>query len=154
MLLSKVPLSRTNVVFVGDAQVPSIVANVHLPQGEIFLIGTHPVPPISSEFSNLRNNQLAELSNLIAEQKKPVLLIGDLNTSPWSVHFSRLLKESGLQNSMKHFGFQPSWPVGNRFLRIPLDHVLHSPDILIHNRAVGPDVGSDHFSVLIDFSIE
>jgi len=154
MLLSKVPLSRTNVLFVGDAQIPTIAANVHLPQGEIFLVGTHPVPPISSEFSNLRNNQLVALPQRVRGQKNPVLLIGDLNTSPWSAHFTRLLKDSGLQNSMKHFGFQPSWPAGNRFLRIPLDHVLHSPGILIHNRAVGSDVGSDHLPVLVDFSIE
>ncbi|MBI9020050.1 MAG: endonuclease/exonuclease/phosphatase family protein [Verrucomicrobia bacterium] len=153
LLLSKLPLSRTNVVFVGDAQVPTIVAAVHLPQGEIFVVGTHPVPPVSAEFSNLRNRQLAALPQWVREQKKPVLLIGDLNTSPWSSHFTRLLKDSGLQNSMKGFGFQPSWPSGNRLLRIPLDHMLHSPEILIHNRVVGSDVGSDHLPLLIDFSV-
>ncbi len=153
MLLSKHPLSRTNVVVVGSAGVPSIVADVHLPQGEISVIGTHPVPPISAEFSKYRNDQLAALSEFVKKQKHPVLLIGDLNASPWSAHFGRLLKESGLKNSMKHFGFQPSWPSDNRFLRIPIDHMLHSPDILIHRRAVGGDVGSDHLPVIVDFSI-
>jgi len=153
VLLSKHPLSRTNVVFVGSAGVPTIVADVHLPQGEISLIGTHPVPPISAEFSKHRNHQLTALPDLISTQKYPVLLMGDLNASPWSAHFGRLLKASGLKNSMKHFGFQPSWPSDNRFLRIPLDHILHSPDILIHRRAVGGDVGSDHLPVLVDFSI-
>ncbi len=154
MLLSKHPLSRTNMVFVGSAGVPSIVADVYLPQGEISLIGTHPVPPISAEFSKHRNNQLAMLSQLVREQKHPVLLIGDLNASPWSAHFRRLLKDSGLKNSMKHFGFQPSWPSDNRFFRIPLDHILHSPEILIHRRAVGGNVGSDHLPVIVDFSLK
>ena len=153
MLLSKHPLSRTNVVFIGSAGVPTIVADVHLPQGEISLIGTHPVPPISVEFSNHRNHQLTALPDLISTQKYPVLLIGDLNASPWSAHFGQLLKDSGLKNSMKHFGFQPSWPSDNRFFRIPIDHILHSPDILIHRRAVGGDVGSDHLPVIVDFSI-
>ncbi len=153
VLLSKHPLSRTNVVFVGSAGVPTIVADVHLPQGEISLIGTHPVPPISAEFSKHRNHQLTALPDLISTQKYSVLLMGDLNASPWSAHFGRLLKASGLKNSMKHFGFQPSWPSDNRFLRIPLDHILHSPDILIHRRAVGGDVGSDHLPVIVDFSI-
>ena len=152
MLLSKYPLSRTNVVLLGSAGVPSITADVHLPQGDISLIGTHPLPPFNGEYSNDRNDQLAALPQLVREQKYPVLLIGDLNVSPWSSHFVRLLKDSGLKNSMKHFGFQPSWPSQNRFLRIPIDHMLHSPEILIHRRVVGSDVGSDHFPVWIDFS--
>jgi len=154
MLLSKHPLSNTNAVYVGTADVPTITANVHLPQGEIFLIGTHPVPPVSAAYSRHRNSQLVALATLVEKQKKPVLLIGDLNTSPWSAHFARLLKESGLQNSMKHFGFQPSWPANNRLLRIPIDQMLHSPEILIHNRAIGGDVGSDHLPVIVDFSVQ
>jgi endonuclease/exonuclease/phosphatase (EEP) superfamily protein YafD len=55
---------------------------------------------------------------------------------------------------MKGFGHQPSWPTGQFFLRIPLDHVLHAPEIMIHNRMVLQDVGSDHFPVIIDFSLK
>ena len=153
VLLSKYPLSHTNVVEIGSAGVPSIVADVHLPDGTVSLMGTHPLPPFNGEFSNHRNNQLAALPELIREQKHPVILIGDLNVSPWSAHFARLLKESGLKNSMKGFGFQPSWPSSSRFLRIPIDHLLHSPEILIHRRAVGGDIGSDHFPLMVDFTI-
>ncbi|MBL7012367.1 MAG: endonuclease/exonuclease/phosphatase family protein [Kiritimatiellales bacterium] len=154
MLLSRYPLSKTNVVFVGMAGVPTLTANVHLPQGDVALIGTHPLPPFNGEYSKHRNAQLAALSELAGRQSKPVLLIGDLNASPWSAHFVRLLKESGLKNSMKGFGFQPSWPADNRLLRIPIDHMLHSSEIVIHRRSVGPSVGSDHFPVMVDFSIQ
>ena len=153
MLLSRYPLSKTNVVFIGTAGVPTLTANVHLPQGEISLIATHPLPPFSGEYSKHRNAQLAALPELVTKQKNSVLLIGDLNASPWSAHFARLIKESGLKNSMKHFGFQPSWPAESRLLRIPIDHVLHSPEILIHHRSVGPSTGSDHLPVIVDFSV-
>ena len=153
MLLSKVPLAHERVVNIGDSGVPSIVTEVHFQQGTISLIGTHPLPPMGAEYSNRRNMQLIELPYTVMNQKHPVLLIGDLNVSPFSYWFRRVVSESGLKNSMKGFGFQPSWPSGNRFLRIPLDHVLHSPGILIHNRMVGGDVGSDHFPVIVDFSI-
>jgi endonuclease/exonuclease/phosphatase (EEP) superfamily protein YafD len=92
------------------------------------------------------------LPELVHQQNAPVLLAGDLNTTPWSPYFQTLEKESGLKNSMKGFGFQPSW-AGNAFLKIPLDHFLHSPEIVIHNRMIGPDVGSDHLPVIIDFTI-
>lgn len=154
MLLSRYPLANTNVVFVGTAGVPTITADVYLPQGEISLIGTHPLPPFNAEYSKHRNLQLADLPSLVKKQTKPVLLIGDLNTSPWSYWFRRVLNESGLKNSMQGFGFQPSWPSNNRLLRIPIDHMLHSPEIVIHNRVIGPDIGSDHLPVIVDFSVK
>jgi endonuclease/exonuclease/phosphatase (EEP) superfamily protein YafD len=149
-LLSKLPLSQGKVVEIGSAGVPSILATAHLPQGDCSIIATHPVPPLGAEFSAHRNNQLAKLPEIIKAQKHPVLLVGDLNTSPWSPYFSMLLRESGLQDSMKGFGFQPTWPSGNPLSRIPIDHMLHTPD----NRMVGGDVGSDHLPLIVDFSMK
>jgi endonuclease/exonuclease/phosphatase (EEP) superfamily protein YafD len=153
MLLSKYPLEHGEVVQIGEAGVPSIVAEVFFPHGVVTVIGTHPVPPIGAEGSLQRNIQLAALPRIISQQEHPVLLIGDLNTSPWSSHFTKLLNASGLKNSLKGFGHQPSWPVNHFFLRIPLDHVLHSPEITIQNRVVLKGVGSDHFPVFVDFSL-
>lgn len=155
MLLSKYPLKGERIVDIGTAGVPSIISTIILPESRLYFIGTHPPPPVGTEYSNHRNNQLMELpSYTMIKPPSPTLLIGDLNTSPWSHHLSKLLRTSGLKNSMKGFGFQPTWPSNNRFLRIPLDHVLHSTEITIHNRMVGGDVGSDHFPVIIDFSME
>jgi endonuclease/exonuclease/phosphatase (EEP) superfamily protein YafD len=153
MLLSKYPLEHGKVVQIGQAGVPSIVAEAFFPNGVVTIIGTHPVPPIGAAGSRERNTQLAALPDMVHQQQHPVLLIGDLNTSPWSSHFTQLLNASGLKNSMKGFGHQPSWPANHFFLRIPLDHVLHSPEITIHNRMVLQGVGSDHFPVIVDFSI-
>jgi endonuclease/exonuclease/phosphatase (EEP) superfamily protein YafD len=154
MLLSKHPLAHEQVIEIGTAGVPSIVADAYLPQGTVSIIGTHPVPPISAAYANDRNIQLTALPEVAQQQKHPALLIGDLNTSPWSPHFKDLLAKSQLKNSMKGFGFQPTWPSGSRFLRIPLDHMLHSEGIIIHNRAVLGPIGSDHFPVIVDFSVE
>jgi endonuclease/exonuclease/phosphatase (EEP) superfamily protein YafD len=153
MLLGKVPLEHGKVVEIGTSGVPSIIAKAYFPQGMISIIGTHPLPPAGAEYSKHRNSQLKELSKHTSAQEHPVLLVGDLNTSPWSPHFRDLIKETGLKNSMQGFGFQPTWPSNNGFLRIPLDHVLHSQEITIHNRVVGGNVGSDHFPVIVDFSI-
>jgi len=38
-------------------------------------------------------------------------------------------------------------------LGIPIDHCLVSPEIIVTKRSVGPSVGSDHYPVIIDFSI-
>ena len=153
MLLSKHPLSRGAVVEIGTAGVPSITADVHLPHGDVSVIGTHPLPPLGPAYAKSRNHQLAALPEAVQAQRHPVLLIGDLNVTQWSPYFTKLLRESGLKDSMKGFGFQPTWPSNKAFMRIPLDHVLHSPEIIIHNRMVGSKTGSDHLPVIVDFSI-
>ena len=153
MLLSKYPLEHGKVVQIGTAGVPSITADAYLPDGVVTIIGTHPVPPTGSEGSRLRNQQLAEIPPLVVQQKNPLLLMGDLNTTPWSPCFRKLIRESGLKNSMTGFGHQPSWPSNMWFMRIPLDHMLYSDGISIHNRMIGRTVGSDHFPVVLDFTL-
>jgi len=153
MLLSKHPIKNGTVREIGKEGLPSITADIYFPDGEISVIGTHPLPPVGGRFSNSRNEQLAALPEVVVNQKHPVLLIGDLNVSPWTPHFSNLIKESGLKNSMQGFGFQPTWPAQLPFLKIPLDHMLHSEGITIHNRMVGKSVGSDHLPVIVDFTV-
>jgi endonuclease/exonuclease/phosphatase (EEP) superfamily protein YafD len=153
ILLSKVPLKQGKIVDIGSTGVPSIVAEAHFPLGTITVIGTHPLPPISANYSAKRNQLLAALPQLIKEQHYPVLLMGDLNLSPWSPYFKQLLRDSELKNSMKGFGFQPSWPSRIHLLRIPLDHLLYSSEIRIHSRQIGENVGSDHFPLFVEFSI-
>lgn len=152
MLLSKYPFEGA-LRELGEAGVPSLVVEMRLPDGVVTVIGTHPLPPISREYAVQRDGQLAALADVAADQTHPVLLIGDLNASSWSAAFRDLLANSGLENSMRHFGFQPSWPAASYFVRIPIDHVLHSPSIRIHQRVVGGAVGSDHFPVIVDFAL-
>ena len=51
------------------------------------------------------------------------------------------------------FGLQPTWPAAAPWLGVPIDHVLASPSIGIRRREVGPDVGSDHRGVMVEFAM-
>ena len=150
-LYSKFPFSKSDIVYIGSVEVPSIVAEFQTKNGVFILIATHPLPPTGKEYSYFRNEQLAELAKTIQEAAFPVLLLGDLNVSPWSHHFRRLLQSSGLEDSSKGRGIQPTWPSYNLLFRIPIDHCLHSPEIQILNKQIGPDVGSDHYPVIVNF---
>lgn len=152
-LLSKLPIDTSNIVFIGSAEVPSIIARLKIdPQHTLHLLATHPLPPIGKALFSLRNEQLSQLPAYIPANA-PVILIGDLNTTPWNSFFKQLVTESGLMDSSSGKGFQPTWPNTIQLLRIPLDHCLHSPDITLLNREIGPDVGSDHFPLIIDFAL-
>ncbi len=152
-LYSRFAFLDSGVVFPGESKVPSILADLEGPGGRFRLIAAHPLPPISRGYADARNRQLRALADLVRESKDPVLLLGDLNATPWSTHFRRLLRRSGLSDSLRGAGLQPSWPTFQPLLRIPIDHCLYSPRIRIVRRRLGPAIGSDHFPLIVDFEI-
>ena len=109
------------------------------------------MPPVSADLARDRNEQLATLAEFARQSTHPLLLVGDLNISPWSPHFARLLADSGLRDS--GYGISPSWPVGWLPLQIPIDHALFSAGIHIKYRKTGTDLGSDHYPIIVDFQI-
>lgn len=66
--------------------------------------------------------------------------------------FRRLLARSGLIDTLRGRGYQPTWPGHFVPLWIPLDHCLVSPDLTVLDRRVGPHVGSDHRPVIVDLA--
>jgi endonuclease/exonuclease/phosphatase (EEP) superfamily protein YafD len=137
---------------------PAIVARLALDDAApLTVIAAHPYPPAGARGTELRNRQLRRLGELAAQQPAPVVLLGDINSTSWSPAFSELVRASGLCDTRRGIGVQPTWPAGReplRFmLRIPIDHCLTSPDICVADRSVGPNVGSDHFPVIADLAL-
>ncbi len=154
-LFSRIPLDDVEQTMIGRGADNSlaIVARLRIDGQPLTVIGTHPWSPVSPIRLAGRNRQLADLAVLAQRQRGPVVLLADLNTSPWSPYFLDLLSASGLRDSRQGFGLQASWPTFFAPARIPIDHCLVSPEIAVHDRTIGPKVGSDHFPVVVDFSI-
>jgi endonuclease/exonuclease/phosphatase (EEP) superfamily protein YafD len=148
-LYSKFPLRDHKIAIIGEASVPSVLATAALGERLLHLIATHPLPPGGAENSRLRNDQLERLPDFV-RRDAPTLLLGDLNTTPWNHYFKRLLRDSGLIDSSCGRWIQPSWPSFAPLCRIPIDHCLHSPDVVILQRSVSGDAGSDHFPLVVD----
>lgn len=150
---SKTPFVDVKIEHIGSAIVPTVFATMHLNGQKVQLIATHPVPPVGSVGTSRRNDQLEKLPAYV-DKNVPTILVGDLNTSSWGSSFKRLVKETALKNSAKGFGFQPSWPAGKPLLYIAIDHLLHSEEVVILDRKIGGDVGSDHLPLIVDFAVE
>jgi len=150
-LFCKQPLVEGKIVYIGT-NIPTILASIKTSGISLRIVATHPTPPTSHDYSNWRDKQLDQLPRVLGSPW-PLILIGDLNMTPWSSHFRRLLQSSGLRDSSRGRGFHPTWPNDNPFLLIPIDHILYSPDISVVDRHVGGDVASDHFPVIIDFMV-
>ena len=81
------------------------------------------------------------------------MVLGDLNATAWCYAFRRFLRETGLKDSARGWGYQATWPTGFLPLRIPIDHCLLSPDLKVLNRRIGPNVGSDHFPLTVELAL-
>lgn len=119
---------------------------------ELTLIGAHPFPPGNTEGAASRNRQLRHLAGLTQEAEGPVVLMGDLNITRFSPHFGDLLRMGNLRDSSIGRGYRATWSMGVDWLALPIDHVLQSDDLTVVNRRVGPDVGSDHRAVTVEFA--
>ncbi len=137
----------------GSLDLPSIVALVKLDAQPLIFVLSHPAPPISETLTIHRNNQMQDLTTFIAEQNAMVIVAGDFNVTSWSPFFKDWLQTANLWDSRHGFGVQPTWPTRNWWIRVPIDHILVSPGIIVHFRAIGPDIGSDHFPVILDYSM-
>ena len=152
-LFSRLPLNSNKIVYLGDTEAPSVTAQIDVGGRRLTVLGTHPQPPGNLENFRLRNEQLGEVAKFVRSQTNPVIVLGDLNATPWSYYFQRLVRESGLLDSSKGRGIHATWPAALFPLGIPIDHCLVSPEIGVVNRTTGNNVGSDHLPIVVDLDL-
>jgi len=121
-LLSRMPFDGATVGVIGGIGLPSIIARFSVDGERLTLIGTHPYSPVSRRRAENRDQQLTEVAKFISHQEDPILLLGDLNITPWSPIFKDFLRSTGLRDSREGFGLQASWPTWFPPAWIPIDH--------------------------------
>jgi len=152
-LFSRIPFKDAHVMIIGNAGRPSVFSRFDIDGQQLTVIGTHPSSPVSQAGAQYRNQQIAALAQFISSQEGSIILLGDLNITPWSPFLRDLLDKTGLRDTNEGYGLQPTWPVRFPPLWIPIDHALVSSNVVVHNREIGPDIGSDHYPVVVDFSV-
>jgi endonuclease/exonuclease/phosphatase (EEP) superfamily protein YafD len=108
----------------------------------LFIIGTHPVSPGGRARAIARDVQLQRLAEHVKQLQDPVLLVGDLNATPWSAGM-RIITSGKLGFRSLDPPWTPTWHKLS-VVGVPIDHALASAPLVITRRSVGPDVGSDH----------
>jgi endonuclease/exonuclease/phosphatase (EEP) superfamily protein YafD len=151
-IMSRLPIKKTKIhVFVPETG-PSIESVLFYDNMKFTVIGTHVFPPSFRKAAKLAEKQFAGMGDYIHTIEGEIIVMGDLNTSSWSQNFKKFLKKSGLKDSRKGFGINSSYPASMpEILRIPIDHALISNRIKVKSRSTGPDVGSDHLPLIIEF---
>ena len=154
VILSRYPLGPATRKPFGRTSIYAVLTECEVNGRTFLLIASHLLPPYTRSYFQLRNEHLYDLMNEVVAYDGTAILAGDLNITPWSPHFQSALTQGGLVDSRLGFGLQPTWPSFLPGMRIPIDHVLATPDVTIHSVQRGPFIGSDHLPLFVEFSLD
>ena len=120
---------------------------------QINILGVHPKAPMSHGRFARRNAELDKLAAYVATISEPIIVAGDMNITPWTPIFRNFLRQAGLYDGRKRFGFNFTWsPRRLPIKSIPIDQVLYR-GVKIQGFTSGPYNGSDHLPVIVEFSV-
>lgn len=120
----------------------------------VSVLAIHPLSPQRSPRAELRDRQLAFAGDWVKDQTGPVIVTGDFNATPFSYPYRRLRKTTGLNDSIRGFGLELSYPARlPSFFQVSIDHLLFSEGLAVVDRRLGPALGSDHFPLIVDLAV-
>jgi len=151
-LWSRLPMKDVGVLEIGARQEPAIQATLVGPQGRLLrLFGVHTSWPMTPPSSARRNEQFELLARYAgATTALPLVVVGDLNVTPFSPHFRRLLTDGRLRSAADGFGWVPTWPSFLLPAGIQIDHALVNAAVTVKSFRPGAADGSDHRPIIVD----
>jgi len=145
----------------GKQRTARILATFTQPDGSDFsVLTTHldwPVPVMR------QSKQCEELTGAVNDTEGPLLVVGDVNSTPWSYAMRDFATRTMLDRQTRNVvtfpmrftaphrlfpdGLMETMPV------LPLDHVLTRGGVAVYDVHAGTDTGSDHLPIFVTFSV-
>lgn len=155
ILYSRLKLSKSEVRFLVEDDIPSFYTVVELPSGKKFdLYTVHPQPPRLMQDTETREAELLIVAKMVKKTRIPSIVAGDLNDVAWS-RTTKLFKQiSGLLDPRVGRGFFNTYNAHIPLFRYPLDHVFYDPAFRLLRLRCLEKFGSDHFPISITLNYE
>jgi endonuclease/exonuclease/phosphatase (EEP) superfamily protein YafD len=154
-VLSKQPMENIHIEHFAREDAASVFFTFENSNANIAFAAVHPANPVKDFQAREK-----ELNGIAAwfEKNKPVsaIVAGDFNTTPFSPAFKKFLQRTGLQDTRKGRGLFGTFPAWSKMplLRIPIDHILTTPDITMTDLRLGSDIGSDHVPLIATLALK
>jgi endonuclease/exonuclease/phosphatase (EEP) superfamily protein YafD len=158
-ILSRQPWTKMESMSFGDIELPWLKAKFKIGADTstglpLEIIAVHPLPPVSARNADYRNTQLMEISSQV-DLGSARIVTGDFNLTPWSPWFNKVARETQTTDAAHGFGLTRTWEVFPTIIGgLKIDHALVSDEVEVQEFRVGPDIGSDHRPVIVDFSVD
>lgn len=122
----------------------------------VSFVTVHPHTPIIPAWFRERNKQLTEAARITRQNKRPTVLIGDFNISPFSPVYQTIFQpsaatgKSGILTAARQTKTQPTWPRFLPFMMIPIDHAFVNSGFKPLSFRTLTQPGSDHRALVVD----
>lgn len=124
------------------------IARSELAGRPLTILGGHPYPPIGDAWDRVNALWFSQTRAELADLDGPIILMGDLNATPWCERLRDLLHYGNLKRAG---GFLGTWPTNvPGWAGIPIDQVLVSPEFRVTGRFTTEGAGSDHRALVVD----
>jgi endonuclease/exonuclease/phosphatase (EEP) superfamily protein YafD len=151
LMAARWPLLDHDVVEVGGRPV-LLRATVETEAGPLRLYAVHVVAPLGRA-REPSARELRRITELAREERLPILMAGDFNTT-WGHRSFRRVLDAGFTDAAAAGGrpFQMTWPRDRRLLPpfTRIDHVLTTPGLAVIALHPGEGAGSDHKPLVAD----
>lgn len=158
---SRIPFRDVHTEFMATGRDPTTIVHFSLQGSPVTLLVVHPRPPLKPDWYARHQKHFARWERDFPRYGPNVLMVGDLNSSPWGAPFRHFIAASGLRDTQLGYGVQPTWPTfwPSPWLRlpvplIPIDHVLISRQFTVISQKTGHFVGSDHLPVVVELGFQ
>ncbi|GGF43027.1 hypothetical protein GCM10011339_34420 [Echinicola rosea] len=156
LLYAKYPLENTQINYLISEDIPSIFTDMQVDGQPIKLFAIHPTPPVPGEntHSTERDAEILIVGKKAKSEKKPTIIMGDLNDVAWSYTTELFLKISGMGDPRIGRGMFNTFHAKYPFLRWPLDHIFVSHQFRLKKIKVHHSIGSDHFPISVRLMLD
>jgi endonuclease/exonuclease/phosphatase (EEP) superfamily protein YafD len=151
-MMSRVRPSAATTIHLDQRGAPAYLLTFDSGDTTLAVLGIHLNWPLGGRSSAIRNAQLDAIARLARGHPGPLVVIGDLNITPFSTNFSSTLREGGLRRCGS--GLLPTWPARFFPFYIAIDHCLANASVHAWNFRTGEYLGSDHYPISVEVAAE
>jgi len=155
LVYSKVEMENPRFEYLINEEIPSFHCHMRLGKHKVRFYGLHPEPPFPTQSTTTveRDAEILTVAKMIAENEEAAIVAGDLNDVAWSFTTVLFQKISRMLDPRIGRGFFSTFHARRFWARWPLDHIFVSKHFELVKIARLPYVGSDHFPILIEVTL-
>jgi endonuclease/exonuclease/phosphatase (EEP) superfamily protein YafD len=91
---------------------------------------------------------------VLDSEQNPVIVMGRLNTTPWTSTFKTFVRNAHLQNAAIGFMWQTTWIHRSVLFGLHFDHILVNKDVIVRQWWVGDPIDSNHYPVFANLLLK
>ena len=142
-LYSKFPIDSGQVIIAHEF--PMLVGSISINGKEFNFISATTSTPTNEKGFEKQVKQFKFITEYANKINGPLILMGDMNSAPWSNQIETLLKETNLKDSRKDLS--ATYPAQSP-VQIPIDYIFHSQQLFCEKFNTLEQTSSNHLGIM------